>query len=297
MSGTAPTPDPAAHYDRVTPAWSIILGDDLHHGLFEGDDLDLATATENLTAALATAADLRPAARIVDLGCGTGAQACWLARRYSAASVIGVSTSAVGVAMARQRSEDAGVADVVSFDCGNALDSGLPEATFDVVWLLESSQYLGPRPQLLRECARLLVPGGRVALCDVVLKRPLQLRDVRRLNRELDVLRDTFGEAVLATPEEYRQAVRMAGLELIRECDLTERVLPTFGCWRERARRERERVIPLIGDAGLATFLAGCDVMEQFFAEGIVGYSLIAARKPPEAPRRPPGRTREKPAT
>jgi 27-O-demethylrifamycin SV methyltransferase len=280
MSGDVAAADPARHYDRVTPAWNIILGDDLHHGLFDGEDTELATATENLTRALASAADPQPGTRIIDLGCGTGTQACWLAQRYGAASVVGVSTSAVGVAMARQRSHDAGLADVVSFECGDALDCGLADATFDVVWLLESSQYLGPRPQLMRECARLLVPGGRLALCDVVLTRPLGLRDLRRLHGELDVLRDGFGDAVLTTPQEYREAASMVGFESIREIDLTERVLPTFDRWRQRARRERERVIAEIGEAGLATFIAGCDVMERFFREGIVGYALIAARKP-----------------
>lgn len=280
MSAGFQTADPAGHYDRVTPAWNIILGDDLHHGLFDGADTDLATATENLTVALAAAADPQPGARIVDLGCGTGAQACWLAERYHATSVVGVTTSTVGVDMARERSQTAGLADVVSFKCADALDSGLADGTFDITWLIESAQYLGPPLGLMRECARLLAPGGRLALCDAVLTRPLALRDLRRWHDELDILRDVFGDAVMATREQYCEAAAEAGFESIRGTDLTERVLPTFGCWRDSARDAREQVSALIGEAGLATFIAGCDVMERFFREGIVGYALIAARKP-----------------
>jgi 27-O-demethylrifamycin SV methyltransferase len=275
---TASSADPAHHYDRVSAAWNIILGDDHHHGLFDGADTSLATATENLTRTMARAAEPQPGARIVDLGCGTGAQACWLAEHYPATSVVGITTSAVGMSLARQRSEAAGLADAVSFKCADALDSGLADGAFDVVWLLESSQYLGPRPRLMHECARLLVPGGRVALCDVVLTRPLGLRDLRRWHDELDILRDSFGEAVLATPEQYREAAVEAGFEITQDVDLTERVVPTFGCWRERARHAQADVIPLIGEAGLSNFIAGCDVMERFFTEGIIGYALIAGR-------------------
>jgi len=275
--------DPAQHYDRFTPAWEIVLGDDFHHGLFDGADTDLAVATENMTRVMATAAGSLPGAGIVDLGCGTGAQACWLAGHCRATSVVGVTTSTVGVTMARQRTEAAGLADIVSFRCADALQSGLASATFDVAWLLESAQYLAPPGRLMRECARLLVPGGRLVLCDVMLKRPLEMRDLRRLHGELDVLRDAFGDAVMATPQEYHEAANMAGFEITREIDLTERVLPTFGCWRERGRQAHERVVALIGEEGLATLIAGWDVMEQLFREGVIGYSLIAARKPSES--------------
>ena len=105
----------------------------------------------------------------------------------------------------------------------------------------------------MHECARLLAPGGHVALCDVVLTRPLGLRDLRRWHDELDILRDSFGEAVLATPEQYREAATEAGFEITRDVDLTERVVPTFGCWRERARQARADVVPLIGETGWPT--------------------------------------------
>lgn len=270
--------DPARHYDRVTEAWQIILGDALHHGLFTDPDSDLATATGNLTRAMAATAALRPGDRIVDLGCGTGTQACWLASQHPGITVVGVTSSAVGATLARDRSEAAGLADAVSIRCADAYASGLDDASCDVVWLLESSQYLPPPAKLMAECARLLAPGGRLALCDSMLIRPLELRDLRRWHEELEVLSAAFGEAVMGTAAEYRDAAVAVGLEVTDEQDLTERVIPTYARWRDRARQERDRVADLIGEHGIDTFIAACDVMEEVLSKGIVGYTLIGAR-------------------
>jgi 27-O-demethylrifamycin SV methyltransferase len=280
-----PASDPAAHYDRITPAWSVILGDDFHHGLFDGPDRDLAAATQRLTETMAATAAPGPGARIVDIGCGTGTQACWLAQHHPEARVVGVSTSAVGIAAARRRTAAAGLTEVVRFACADALHTGLPDAAFDVVWLLESSQYIVPRSALMCECARLLAPGGRLALGDVLLSRPLGLRDLRRLHADLDALRDVFGDAVMGTAEEYREAASAAGLEITREIDLTEHVLPTFACWRQRAHRASDGSAAGIGAAWLARFVAGCDVMERFFVQGLVRYLLIGARQSTERAR------------
>jgi 27-O-demethylrifamycin SV methyltransferase len=271
---------PAEHYDRVTPAWNLVLGDDFHHGLFTNEQTDLGAATRELTGAMAAAAAPPLGGRIVDLGCGTGAQACWLARRYAAAHVVGVTTSSAGVAEARARAAAAGCGDVTEFLCADARDTGLPDGAFDVVWLLESSQYLPPRPALMRECARLLAPHGRLVLCDVMLARGLELRDLRRLHRELDALRRVFGEAVMGTVEEYRSAAQAVGLRIDLEQELTQRVLPTFASWRDRARQAQPQLAQLVGEAWLPTFLEGCDVMERLFEEGIVVYRLLAAQRP-----------------
>jgi hypothetical protein len=53
-----PSYQPAAHYDRVTAAWELLLGEDLHYGVFEDPGDDLATATQRLTDAMSEAARL-----------------------------------------------------------------------------------------------------------------------------------------------------------------------------------------------------------------------------------------------
>lgn len=52
------TTDPAPHYNRVTPAWRYLLGDNLHYGYFATGKEDLNTATEALTRRMAEVAQL-----------------------------------------------------------------------------------------------------------------------------------------------------------------------------------------------------------------------------------------------
>jgi SAM-dependent methyltransferase len=100
-------------------------------------------------------ADLAPG-RALDVGCGEGADAIWLARLGWTVTAIDVSDVAVG--RAREAAELAGAA--VEWVCGDALQSPFPARSFDLL----SLQYPAlpkaagePAAQLLLDTVR---PGG-----------------------------------------------------------------------------------------------------------------------------------------
>src|SRR5688572_9248125 len=88
--------DPVAHYDRITRAWRYLLGEDFHYGYFRTANESLATATSNLTALMAEKSAIGPGISVLDVGCGIGNPACFLAERY-ACRVTGISTSKTGI--------------------------------------------------------------------------------------------------------------------------------------------------------------------------------------------------------
>lgn len=270
--------EPASHYDRVTAAWRLLLGDELHYGVFEDASEDLGSATRRLTHMMIDAARIESGLAVLDVGCGTGAPACDLAEL--GALVTGITTSSAGVELARARAAAAGLAGRAIFEQRDGTDNGFEPQSFDRVWVLESSHLMRERDRLISECARVLAPGGRMALCDIVRRRPIDLIEVRRLRRPLTLLRAVFGDARMEPLAEYARLAGASGLVVEEMRDLTSATRPTFARWRENADQHRDKVAALIGDDGWQRFRDACDVLEGFWDDGTLGYALLTASKP-----------------
>ena len=108
---------------------------------------------------VAQVAELVPG-RALDLGCGEGADAVWLAGRGW--KVTAVDVSDVALERAAGHAAEAGVADMISWQCRD-LVADFPPGDFDLV----SAQFLYPRDRdnaaregILRAAARAVGPGG-----------------------------------------------------------------------------------------------------------------------------------------
>lgn len=270
--------EPAAHYDRVTAAWRLLLGEELHYGVFRTGDEGLSAATGELTRMMIDACAVQPGVELLDVGCGTGAPACLLAREHGA-RVTGITTSREGIRAAEARAEREGVGDRVAFEQRDGMDNGFADQAFDRVWALESSHLMRDRDRVVSEMARVLRPGGRFALCDIIRRRELGLQDVRRLREPLIVLREVFGDARMEPLEEYRRLMEGSGVVVDTEVDLTSATRPTFARWRDNAEAHRDEVVELLSEQGWEQFVEACSILERFWDDGTLGYGLIAGSK------------------
>jgi 27-O-demethylrifamycin SV methyltransferase len=287
--------EPAAHYDHVHSAWRLIMGEEFHYGYFVTHRTPLPQATAALTQLMLDRARIEVGDRVLDIGCGTGHQSCELAATRGA-HVLGITTSASGVqaatALAADRqladrgsdrangSDGASAAGSARFEQRDGTKTGLPDASFDVVWVLESSHLMRERTALLTECARVLVPGGRLVLCDIMRKREIPFHEVRGRREDFGVLRAAFGDAHMEPLESYASTVRTLGLTVTEGTDISAETLPTLSAWRANVEAHRPAVQQLLGKRGADDFVRATEILEDFWQDQTLGYGILAAAKP-----------------
>jgi 27-O-demethylrifamycin SV methyltransferase len=144
---------------------------------------------------------------------------------------------------------------------------------------MESSHLMQDKKALIAECARVLRPGGRAILCDIIVKRKLALEEVIEHRDQFLLLRDVFGRAIMEPLQFYRQQFEIHGLSVATEIDVSVPTYQTFARWRQNAIQNRESVCSMIGARAWEQFLLSCDVLEQLWTSNILGYGLICADK------------------
>ncbi|HEY2558521.1 MAG TPA: methyltransferase domain-containing protein [Caldimonas sp.] len=106
----------------------------------------------------------RAGERVLDVACGTGWLALDLAREVGpSGSVVGVDLSAAMIDAARRRIAAHGIGNAV-MERMDAESLAFPDASFDVVVCALGLMYMPDPRQALREMARVLRPGGRIAV-------------------------------------------------------------------------------------------------------------------------------------
>jgi cyclopropane fatty-acyl-phospholipid synthase-like methyltransferase len=255
------------------------MGEDFHYGYFHTPAELLASATANLTHLLAERVKLGQQHVVLDIGCGVGGPALYLAQRYGC-RVTGISTSPVDVECARRQAVACGLEDRATFEVRNGLASGYASASFDRVWVMESAHLIEPKNALFVECSRLLRVGGRLALCDIIRFGPVSLRAVYSQAKDFNLLDEVFGRARVHTLEQYAELARAADLDVESIDDISASVAPTFDWWITNGHARRDEIDALIGEAARIQFIDACEVLKRLWSEGTLGYGCLFASKP-----------------
>jgi arsenite methyltransferase len=154
-------------------------------------------------------ADLRPGETVLDLGSGAGADVLISARRVApTGKAIGLDMTDEMLDLARANAESAGVTNV-EFVKGYLEDMPLPDASVDVVISNCVINLSGDKPKAIAEAARVLRPGGRFAISDVIADPDMDERT------KADMAAWTGCIAGALSEVEFRETLTAAGLEEI----------------------------------------------------------------------------------
>lgn len=179
-------------------------------GLYDSDERDAlpgAAVLASLGCGNPTAvADLHEGETVLDLGSGGGIDVLLSARRVGpTGKAYGLDMTDEMLDLARTNQAEAGVENV-EFIKGHIEDIPLPAASVDVVISNCVINLSGDKPQVLREVARVLKPGGRFAVSDVIADPGMDEAT------KADMAAYTGCIAGALTRQEFEEALTAAGL-------------------------------------------------------------------------------------
>ena len=162
-------------------------------------------------------ANLRPGEVVVDLGCGGGLDV------FLAAAKVGPTGKAIGIDMTTEmldlarrnaaRGRDGQPVTNVEFQQVTIDKLPLPDASVDCVISNCVINLASDKPAVFREIARVLKPGGRLAVSDIALKKSLPAE----IGQDIMAYVGCIAGAILI--EEYRRQLNQAGFAAVEVID------------------------------------------------------------------------------
>lgn len=120
-----------------------------------------------LTERLAEVSMLKPGCKVLEIGCGKGITAIFLARNYGC-SITGIDVSPIQIASARERAKDENMVGKTSFIAADCQELPLFTDLFDMVFSECSISLVQNKKRILDEIWRVLKPGGRLTIADLI---------------------------------------------------------------------------------------------------------------------------------
>lgn len=236
----------AAHYGRPGLAERILgalaaAGKDIDN-LTPDDLADIdhfhgrrLAATRELARMLAPRAD----EHVLDVGCGIGGPARHLAYHHHC-RVTGIDLTPEFIAIAELLTARTRLAERVAFRVADAVALPFAPASFDAAWLQNAVMNIADRPRLYSELARVLKPGGRLAMQDVMQGPNGPPFFPLPWAREPAI-------SFLRTPEETRALLEAAGFAVLDWIDNTAATIAHAEAERARAAASPHKGPPALG--------------------------------------------------
>ena len=124
------------------------------------------TRGKDSTIEIANLAQLEPHHNVLDVGCGLGGSARYIAEKYGC-NVIGIDLTEQYIDVADKLTEMVKMSDKVSFKQASALDIPFESDRFDVIWTEHTQMNIANKEGFYGELSRVLKPKGRLVFHDI----------------------------------------------------------------------------------------------------------------------------------
>lgn len=224
------------------------------------------------TDALAHHAKINQSTHVLDLCCGLGGPARYLAYHHGC-RVTGVDMNTDRLAGAVRLTERTKLQDRVLFHHANALQTGLADETFDVIVSQEAFCHIPDKKTLIAECVRLLKPGGRIVYTDILARNSMTNEIRSRLENEM-----VFSE--LSTLEQYCHLLEGKGCQVVEVEDLSDDWAQILIDRLAMYRSLKEQTVSSFGLAHFQKWDRTYSFFVDLYRSGELGGGRFVAHKP-----------------
>ena len=199
--------------------------------------------------------------RVLDIGSGSGETVLAIAEKVgSTGKAVGIDFSSEGIKLAKENAKKRGLESIAEFRQAHAVELPFPDNSFDavisecVVCLIQDKQ------KALNEKMRVLKPGGRVIMHDVVTWAPMP----KAMREDKGLYCNCVGGAVSLS--EYVEMMKNAGLTNIKTVDFTKnakRMINLDAAAKELELRKTKSTREIV----------------DFVRKGGIGYALLIGTK------------------
>jgi len=217
--------DVGAMYDNHTDLMTDIMAGFIHVGYWENpqsptESVDIAT--QRMT--LEVTNRLRPSTgqHILDVGCGTGKTAAYIATTHDV-SITGVTVSNHQIDLASATYASLISAGKLDFQFANAMQLPFSDASFEGAYAIESLVHMDDRRAALRNIARVLRPGSRFSIADLVLDAGCPNPEAIANWHEL------FQVPALPSADELKALLSETGFRVVECVDVRQHIRPICG--------------------------------------------------------------------
>jgi len=202
----------------------------LHYPFYMDKEDDFLQCQKNLTDYCIGKVGKLEGKKVLEIGCGNGIQAIYVIKKYKPAEIIGIDLNENNIKIAKEEALKQGIENV-KFYIGNAHTlSMIVDNSVDIVMNIESAFHYPDKEQFLKQVYRVLKPGGKFVIADIIKKYDEKRRKgfwKRRMH---------FHHG---SETEYRKMITDANLKLNFVEDITDHVIDSFNIcikWFKKSR-------------------------------------------------------------
>lgn len=249
-------------------------GEDIHIGLYESLEDNIAEASQRTVAAMVAECvkHLTPQTQVIDVGAGYGGSARWLAGKYGC-HVMCLNLSEAQNERNRIINKEQNLTDRIDVVDGDFEAIPADENQFDLVWSQDAFLHSGQRAKVFQEVDRVLKPGGEFIFTD-----PMQADDCPAgvLKPVLDRIHlDSLGSFAF-----YRQQAQQLGWKEVTVIDHSRQLVNHYTRVRQELAKRREELTGKVSTEYIDRMIQGLGHWVDAGDNGYLAWGILHFRKP-----------------